>query len=152
MSSGRVYAVLGTAVVVASVLSVASVGAISAMGITDSGNLQTSNNNGGDGQMISHVVFCTPENPDDVTFSVTDRNEDGEPTEIEWSSASTLDEVVLKYSTTYESFPGGTSGTATVGDGTVVTDRSERFPCDDGTSGVKYEYDEENDEFVLEDE
>lgn len=113
-----------------------------------------------EGPAISFVAFCVPDGtvlaPDDVQF--TWRNDgEGDPVAIRWHSDVELSTVVLYYGThsgpVFEDFDGGFAGTATVGEGGPERPgQTPSSPAPDGETGLKYEYDETNDIFVLEPE
>ena len=106
---------------------------------------------------ISFVSFCAAGSAPDATITaVTERDEDGVPVEIEWSSTDSLDTIVLYYGGIFENFDVGdeTSGTISVGDGNLrfpkdseMFDQSPSEPCPEGETGIKYDYDENTGEF-----
>ena len=106
---------------------------------------------------ISFVSFCAAGSAPDATITaVTERDADGVPVEIEWSSTDPLDTIVLYYGGIFENFDVGdeTSGTVAVGDGNLrfpkdsgTFDQSPSEPCPEGETGIKYDYDEGMGEF-----
>lgn len=108
---------------------------------------------GGDGNgdsdrtAISFVAFCVTEgeiDAGDVTdITITETKDGGEPLAVSWDTAIAVDHVVLKTGggpLAIENFPGGTSGTATVGDGTArQSGQNPSTPCPDGNA-VKFEF------------
>ncbi|MEF8802348.1 MAG: hypothetical protein V5A56_15185 [Halolamina sp.] len=109
---------------------------------------------------ISLVAFCAvgATEPTAEISAITERDEDGVPVEIEWSSSNSVDTIVLYYGDIFENFEVGdeTSGTIAVGDGNVrfpknsgVFDQSPLEPCPEGETGSKYEYNENTNEFEV---
>ena len=103
---------------------------------------------------ISFAAFCVDQGEitaADLTVSVAGTNDDGEPIAIDWTADREVDRVVLKTGggrLAIENFPGGSSGTATVGEGTPRIDgQTPSTPCPDGVSSVKFEYDTEKEAF-----
>lgn len=109
-----------------------------------------------EGPAISFVAFCVPEGvvlePSDLEFGWRDDGE-GDPVKIRWQSDVALSTVVLYHGSrggpVFENFPGGHSGTATVGaGGPARPGQRPSSPAPDGETGIKFEY--ENGRFVLE--
>ncbi|MFW5919766.1 MAG: hypothetical protein ACOCSF_06180 [Halanaeroarchaeum sp.] len=113
-----------------------------------------------EGPGISFVAFCVPDGavlgPEDVEFTWRTDGE-GDPVSVRWDSTVELSTVVLYYGThsgpVFENFDGGSAGTATVGEGDPGRPgQTPPSPAPEGETGLKYEYDEVNDAFVLEPE
>ena len=106
---------------------------------------------------ISFAAVCVDEGEiaaDEVTLSIVETNDDGEPVTIDWTADRQVDRVVLKTGGgqfAIENFPGGTSGTAAVGGGSPRIDgQTPSTPCPNGESSIKFEYDTGTEAFVPE--
>jgi len=106
---------------------------------------------------ISFAAFCVDSGAvvaDDVTHSVAETNDDGEPIAVDWTADRSIDRVVLKTGggrLAIENFAGGSSGTAAVGEGSPrIEGQTPSTPCPNGESSIKFEYDSEQEAFVPE--
>jgi len=106
---------------------------------------------------ISFAAFCVDSGTvvtDDVTLSIAETNDDGEPIAVDWTADQQVDRVVLKTGggrLAIENFAGGRSGTATVGEGSPrIEGQIPSSPCPNGESSIKFEYDSEQEAFVPE--
>ena len=106
---------------------------------------------------ISFAAFCVDSGvvvADDVTLSVAETNDDGEPIAVDWTADRSIDRVVLKTGggqLAIENFAGGSSGTAAVGEGSERIDgQTPSTPCPNGESSIKFEFDDQTEAFVPE--
>lgn len=126
------------------ILSMGSVSAISAMGVTNDGNLQFSGNQMDKG--ISYIAFCSTDGVDEgdvVDITGYNFDEDGNPRTVSWETSVGVEAVVMKAGTGsvinhYD--PPATSDTVPNAD-TESTSADPSDPCPEGMSGVKFEFD-----------
>jgi hypothetical protein len=106
---------------------------------------------------ISFVAFCSSGgftgNPI-TSFSTAKRNTGGEPVAVDWESDEPVDTVVIKTGPGPDALYNFPVGDATFGTTELDTktdspnpgpQQSPQSPCPDGSSGVKYEYEESTD-------
>ena len=99
---------------------------------------------------ISFVAVCGEDvSAEDVSLTVSETKDDGEPLAVDWTSDEAVEDVVLKAGSSMEVFEtDSTSGTAAVGEGSAAgEDRSPPSPCD-ADGGVKFDW--EGDGFTSE--
>lgn len=115
---------------------------------------------------ISFVAFCVEANDADVptadhiTITVTQTKEDDSELEavgIDWSSDVPIDRVVLKggqewYVFEYDGAEENEAEMEGVEEGKADESMEPQNPCGDGFVGVKFEWDEDTEEFVPEDD
>lgn len=99
---------------------------------------------GPDRPAISFVAFCVdPGASGEVRIrpTVFKDGDRSEPVAVEWDSTMPVGTVVLKAGPGIENFPGGTRGSAVVGDGTSAAGQSPPRPCPAGEALlVKFEW------------
>lgn len=99
-----------------------------------------------DRQAISWIAFCGGDlDAGDISLEVVDTDEDGDPTEVSWSSTTHVDNVVVFGAARLYNADSGTGGTVQLGDGEEVqwgprTEQRPPSPCPDDQCGPKFDW------------
>lgn len=83
---------------------------------------------------ISFAAFCGGASSSDLSYSVSDRNDEGEPIEMSWDGSPDISTVVLKSGNEISNFDGSTGSARSESGETASRWQSPRSPCPWGES------------------